>query len=270
MGWRTGQWTCGLTAEKQAPSSGTRSGSTSAPVAPTRSAFRNPTRGNQICVRGTDSPNLGWGAGIVIECKEIPSGHMEVHIGPGQTGTNYVCVLPTHCLFCDGDAGDVHKRINSDKHGDKFTIWTSHTDHVCARRADGAARWKMDLRIACRKPGPKLWDTVRVDIGASGTNEKCVPAPNERVKCDDLAANPDHRLTATEHKDSFHVEHKGNQICVRRTDSPNLGWGAGIVIECKEIPSGHMEVHIGPGYMPEHYPRDSNSPFMKSTLNKNP
>ena len=190
-------------------------------------------KGSQICVRRTDDPTLGWGAPIVIECKETPEDRMVVHIGPGQTPSNYVCVLPTHKLECDADAGDVQKRLNPDPHGDKFTIWTSHTNHICARRADGGTHWGMDLQIDCKK-GKKLWDKIEVDIGASHSNEKCVAAPNDRVKCDYLAANAEYRKTAKQFTDSYNVEHRGSQICVRRTDDPTLGWAAHIVIECKE------------------------------------
>ena len=191
-------------------------------------------KGNQICVRRTDQPSLGWGAGIVMECKQLPVDGMEVYFGPGYTHSGYRCVLPTHKLECDEDAGDIQKRLNPSPHHNTFTIWTSHTNHICARRKDAAGGWQMDLRIDCKK-GQKLWDTIEVDIGSSHTNEKCVPSPNSRVRCDYLAANPEYRKTETHWPDSYHVEHKGTQICVRRTDQPTLGWGGRIVIECKEM-----------------------------------
>ena len=205
----------------------------------------------QVGARRTDS-HSGWGMHLEIDCKGNLGLFMEVHIGPSHTASGYRCALPTHQVECDADAGDVHKRLNPSQDASTFAIWKSNTEHICARRTDAPGGWGMDLKIQC-KPGRKRWDTVQVDIGMSHTNEKCVLAPNDRVQCDYAAANPEYRKTATQYPDSYDVQHKGSQICVRRTDSPTLGWGAGIVIECKQLPVDGMQVHIGPGQTGTNY-----------------
>ena len=189
--------------------------------------------------------NHGWGMNLVLECDS--KGHyvdyliQDIRIGSSKTG--YRCILPTHDLECDHDAGDAVKRVNNHRNTDTFTIWKSHTNHLCARRTDKNAGWGMDLQIQC-KQRKQLWGKMKVQIGSSHHNERCVPEPSKYVRCDDLVANREYRFTRTEKGDSFFVEQRDGHVCARRTDH-HEGWGMNLEVECKVV-QGLKVQRIGP------------------------
>ena len=80
----------------------------------------------------------GWDMNLVLECdsKGHDVNYVVQDINFGKSHTNMKCVLPTHRVECEWDAGNHHKRANDHKNGDTFHIWNSHTGHLCVRRTD--------------------------------------------------------------------------------------------------------------------------------------
>eukprot|EP00439_Symbiodinium_sp_Y106_P072724 s2562_g13.t1 len=211
-------------------------------------------RHGKVCARRTDHTdrrrefrrrrrdrrrNAGWGVDLQIECKVLVGPWARVDIGRSSTPSGYKCVLPSHKLECDADAGDVNKRLNPSRHGDTFVIWTSHTDHICARRTDVIGGWGMNLQIQCKKKVAHEWKPVRVRIGYSNKKEKCIKEPSNKIMCDSLAANPEYRFNNINLGHTFRIQHRGNKICVRRTDKKR-SWARStsfnLRINCKEFP----------------------------------
>ena len=78
----------------------------------------------------------GWDMNLVLECdsKGHDVNYVVQDINFGKSHTNMKCVLPTHRVECEWDAGNHHKRANDHKSGDTFHIWNSHTNHLCVKR----------------------------------------------------------------------------------------------------------------------------------------
>ena len=97
--------------------------------------------------------SLGWDMPLTLECasrgQEID--YVVQDINFGKSHTNMRCILPTHRMECDWDAGNWHKRANDHQNGDEFHIWNSHTNHLCVKRTDKNAGWGMDLRVQCKQ-----------------------------------------------------------------------------------------------------------------------
>ena len=75
-------------------------------------------------------------------------------------------------------------------------------------------------------------------LGSSSTNEKCFQEPNNKIFCDTLVGDPEHRLNDNINQAFyFNIWHThSNKICVRRTDNVHHGWGFQLKVMCKEFP----------------------------------
>ncbi|CAE7341694.1 unnamed protein product [Symbiodinium sp. CCMP2456] len=216
-------------------------------------SFHVEQRDGHVCARRTDHTdrrrhfrrrrrnrrrNEGWGVNLEMECKVDIGPFLAVDIGPSMAPSGYKCVLTTHQVHCDADAGNVNKRLNEERNGDTFVVWQSHTQHICARRTDVMpGGWGMHLRLQCDKQAKHEWRPVRVVLGSSMKNEKCFREPNNKVFCDTLVGDPEHRLNNNIHMNFiFDIQHRGNNICVRRTDNVHHGWGFQLEVMCKQFP----------------------------------
>jgi len=216
--------------------------------------FKISRKGDRVCaeVLHRRRRRNDWGLNLVLECE--PSGRrvnymvQSVHIGPSKTTDR--CMLMTHKMQCDRDAGNPYKRINDHSRGDQFIIWMTRHNFLCARRTDLRRRrrdkngWSMDLKIQC-KQRDQLFRKVKVHIGKNTnrrrSHHKCVRAPDPKIECETMAGNPPYRLSSDGHGDRFHIEKttlqtgwkgKKSYICARRTDKAE-GWGLDLQIECK-------------------------------------
>ena len=80
----------------------------------------------------------GWDMNLVLECdsKGHNVNYVVQDINFGKSHNNMKCVLPSHRVECESDAGNGHKRANDHRNGDTFHIWNSHTNHLCVKRTD--------------------------------------------------------------------------------------------------------------------------------------
>lgn len=207
----------------------------------------------------------GWDMNLVLECdsKGHDVNYVVQDINFGSSNTNMKCVLPTHRIECEWDAGNHHKRANDHKNGDTFHIWNSHTNHLCVKRTDAGGGWGMDLRVQC-KQYEQLWGKTKVVIGSSHYNEKCVHQPQKGLRCADLAGNREYRSMDTDKGDAFYIEQRDGHVCARRTDGGRRrrhrrrrrwteGWGVNLEIDCKVMQGPWDIVPIGGCWTPSHY-----------------
>ncbi|CAL1167837.1 unnamed protein product [Cladocopium goreaui] len=111
---------------------------------------------------------------------------------------------------------------------DTFQIYQQN-GKVCARRTDYEGDWSVHLQVFCQgRSTSGISGLKKLRIGSSlDNNVKCVEDPG--VKCDENAK----QLGRTgKYPDTFHIYSHGNQICARRTDSPE-GWGIDLVLRCQ-------------------------------------
>ena len=213
--------------------------------------------------------NLGWDMNLVVECDATGSeaDYVVQTVDFGKSDNNMKCILPTHKMECEDDAGNAFKRANDHQNGDTFSIWTSHTTHLCVRRTDKGGGWGMDLKVQC-KQREQLWGKSVVSIGSSTTQEKCVPEPQKHVHCDYLAGNREYRTSSKDKGDAFYVEQRNGHVCARRTDHTDRrrhyrrrrrdrrrteGWGVNLEMECKVDIGPWLAVDIGPSTVPSGY-----------------
>ncbi|CAK9019827.1 Uncharacterized protein SCF082_LOCUS14676 [Durusdinium trenchii] len=186
------------------------------------------------CAYRTDHSG-GWGQDLQLECD--PTGGAQsysvstVHIG--NSDSNLRCVLASHEYSCDAFAGDGHYRVNDDcRHcGDSFYI-SVNDGYVCADRTDYHGGWGLDLKISCKNYG-FVRETVEINMGSSGSNEKCIVAPKP-VMCASYAANRGYRRNNDNYGDAFSIrtyDHGGFHVCTRRTDYHG-GWGMHLKFTC--------------------------------------
>jgi len=147
--------------------------------------------------------------------------------------SNSKCVKAPVPVTCAADAGNLGKRTNNHGARDTFEI-TTNGDEVCARRTDNGSGWGMHLEIECEEVVPDT--SVHVMIDSSPSNEKCVSTP-EPVVCEGDAGNLGNRLNSHPARDMFLITTNGNQVCARRTDAPQNGWGMRLEIACKKVPA---------------------------------
>ncbi|CAE7517962.1 unnamed protein product, partial [Symbiodinium natans] len=213
--------------------------------------------------------SLGWDMKLVLECdsKGHKTDYVVQDINFGTSHTNMKCLLPTHRVKCEWDAGNAHKRANDHKNGDQFHIWNSHTNHLCVKRTDAqtlmggkfwdaGGGWGMDLRVQC-KQYEQLWGKTKVTIGSSRHNEKCVHFAQKGLRCDDLAGNREYRSMDTDKEDSFYIELRDNHVCARRTDGGrrrrHRRRRRNLEIDCKVLQGPWDIVPIGGCWTPSHY-----------------
>merc|ERR1719378_802227 len=91
----------------------------------------------------------------------------------------------------------------------------------------------MNLQIECTEAPPPA--PVDVPIGNSRSNRKCVDAPGP-VACKANAGDQGVRINTdyASAGDRFEVVVEGGQVCARRLDRRDLGWGMSLRIECAE------------------------------------
>jgi len=156
-----------------------------------------------------------------------------VRVRIDRSASNTKCVKAPVPVTCAADAGNLGKRTNSHRARDTFEI-TTNGDEVCARRTDNGNGWGMHLEIECEEVVPD--NSVHVLIDRSPSNVKCVSTP-EPVVCERNAGNLGNRLNSHRARDTFLITTDGNQVCARRTDNPQNGWGMRLEIACRKVPA---------------------------------
>jgi len=125
------------------------------------------------------------------------------------------------------------KRINPDhaRARDSFEVEVEG-NQVCARRLFTSQGWGMNLKIACVEAAEFPPANIKIDIGKSSSNRKCVDAPSP-VACSAEAGNMGKRVNSDHARaqDSFEVVIEGQQVCARRLESTQ-GWGMNLQIVC--------------------------------------
>lgn len=226
-----------------------------------RDAFEVAVEGRQVCARRLDS-NGGWGMNLKIACVQAeeapPPPPPLIQVNIGRSGGNRKCVNAPQAVSCDSDAGDRGNRVNNDhaNAGDSFDVEVVG-NQVCASRTDRPdLGWGMNLQITCVEaedpPPPPPPVRVEIQFGRSGGNRKCVDAPRP-VACAADAGDRGNRINRDHARagDSFEVVTEGNQVCAKRTDRADLGWGMNLQIVCVETdefpapPPAVVEVNIG-------------------------
>lgn len=191
----------------------------------------------QVCARRLDRRDLGWGMNLQIACVEAPP-PVPVDVQIGSSRSNTKCVDAPGPVACEVTAGDRGIRINSDyaSAGDRFNV-VAEGSQVCATRLDRPdLGWGMNLAIRCvEAPPPPPPAKVEVQFGSSRSNRKCVDAPGP-VACDTDAGDRGNRINTdyASAGDRFDVQVNGVQVCARRLDRPDLGWGMNLAISCVE------------------------------------
>lgn len=145
----------------------------------------------------------------------------EVHIGTSY-GYKTKCVATRGPVRCPRHVSYVGNKP------DTFQIYQQN-GKVCARRTDYEGDWSVHLKVFCQgRSTSGISGLKKLRIGSSlDNNVKCVEDPG--VKCDENAK----QLGRTgKYPDTFHIYSHGNQICARRTDSPE-GWGIDLVLRCQ-------------------------------------
>lgn len=69
-----------------------------------------------------------------------------------------------------------------------------------------------------------------ITIGSSGGNKKCVK--EESVYCSPQSGRKGFRENNDDHGDQFEILREGDQICARRVDAPDHGWGMDLKLRC--------------------------------------
>jgi len=69
-----------------------------------------------------------------------------------------------------------------------------------------------------------------ITIGSSGDNKKCVN--EESVYCSPQSGRKGFRENNDDHGDQFEISREGDQICARRVDAPDHGWGMDLKLRC--------------------------------------
>merc|ERR1719446_330086 len=110
----------------------------------------------------------------------------------------------------------------------------------------------MNLRIACEETAPPPPPDIQINFGKSSQNRRCVDAPSP-VACAVNAGNRGKRVN-TDYRnagDAFEIAMEGRQVCARRLDRTDLGWGMNLQIKCPaadafpEPAAAAVEVLIG-------------------------
>ncbi|CAE7659253.1 unnamed protein product [Symbiodinium necroappetens] len=190
--------------------------------------------GERICAR-RDDHHGGWGMNLQLECEPTNGAPVDytvrtVHIGHSYANTK--CVLVPQTYECDASAGDDANRVNDDCRncGNRFFV-SVNGGWVCARRLDHHQGWGLNLQIHCKDFGVAR-EVVRVNIGSSSHNSKCVTA-SKSVLCASWAGNHGMRLnTDGGWGDAFAITSSGSRVCARRTDQTG-GWGMNLQIDCE-------------------------------------
>eukprot|EP00927_Polykrikos_kofoidii_P035455 TRINITY_DN2_c0_g1_i2.p1 TRINITY_DN2_c0_g1~~TRINITY_DN2_c0_g1_i2.p1 ORF type:complete len:979 (-),score=117.83 TRINITY_DN2_c0_g1_i2:56-2992(-) len=188
----------------------------------------------RICARRTDNGG-GWGLNLIIECDGTDnSGDVwaptTLHFG--RSAFNEHCILRSHTLQCDSEAGNQGFRMNDDRHGDTFHVHVFN-DWVCARRLNHDGGWGMDLKVQCKKKTNE-GSVVKVRIGSTNANLKCVETGYTGLKCSLGAGRPEMRYNYHEAGDTFSVWSHGSHVCAKRSDS-NGGWGMDLEVACLRL-----------------------------------
>jgi len=192
-----------------------------------RDSFEITTNGDRVCARRTDSRN-GWGMRLEVKCTEV-SAPAKVRVVIDRSNGNSKCVASPVPVLCAADAGNLGNRINAHGARDSFAI-SSNGAQVCARRTDSPRGWGMRLEVECTEAPAAESQTINVLIDRSGSNTKCVTAP-EPVNCESDAGNLGKRINSHGARDTFAITTNGAQVCARRSDS-GRGWGMKLEIQC--------------------------------------
>lgn len=83
---------------------------------------------------------------------------------------------------------------------------------------------------------------MNVPIGSSDTNTKCVQTAVS-LTCAANAGDRDNRVNDHNADDRFEITTNGQEVCARRIDDPNAGWGMNLEISCA---ANYVTVNIGP------------------------
>jgi hypothetical protein len=191
------------------------------------------TASGRICAKRSDSAG-GWGMNLILECDATHSSDNKwtpttVHVG--KSFSRQRCVMQSHAMHCEHFAGNQGYRVNDDSAGDKF--WVQYiAPWVCAERLDTQddSGWYMDLTLQCKR-GSYEGDVVKVYIGPSDQNQKCVDTGRKDIWCSNIAADPGYRVNLNKYYDHFSVRVSGSEVCAKRRFT-NSGWGQPLEISC--------------------------------------